>query len=1029
NKKNEEWDINSDIIRGLPTGLLGGYSAPVVVYNFSGNNKLTQFNGRRYGSFFAYEYNGDIWVQNTSLINGLPDVGDYSYPTLTYNFNNNNKWILISGMYDGKYRGFGWDGQQWIEETDIVNGLGDSSYDSKPTIGFNVTGNDKWTIIVGRSSGGLGSYYGFQWNGSKWIYNTSIVSGLFVPMWYPSPRLVYDYQENKGWTIVTGGDDGYFRFFEWNKDGWRLNESLSNGLTSIGAYQYSAPTIFYNYYQSKWNLISGSKNADIPYNGFSFQFPFTQNNETNITNIPPQEIKPDDSWTFSCRAYDGKDYSEWMDSSSVRIKNSSIIEINSCSELNQSGKYYHLTQDIINSTTSYCMNVKADNIVLDCFGHMIDADAFKASHGISINGRSNITVKNCMISEWNSDGIYLVSSADNIIRNMTFTSNNRAIYIYSSSRDLIEDIDINSHNNYGIWMRYNSNNNIFKNIIFDNNYFNFVQDNVEGESCNNLFINVTDIENKPIVYYNNSNVNIENQDLSEIILCNANNSVIKNTSLNGLLSLYSRNVSLLNLTITNFGWEGIRIDHGKGHILKEIMIRSEADAGLYLGYTENSIISNSIIENSKDGIWLNNANNNLFYNNLINSSTNFIGIANNTLNTDKEIGNNIYGNSNYIGGNYWAKPDGTGYSETCSDSNSDGFCDNPYELTQSNIDNLPLSNNFIECVPNWVINTTWSECNSTNHQYQYYYDGNNCNKELIPPEPINQTCNYCEPGWINIISDCNQNNQINISYTYNNTCCHETGLDSDCIIPENTTIECDYCQENIVGPYYTNWSECNQNCQQTRTRYYLDLNYDSCCSKTNLDSDCHILNNTYQTTEETQACDYCTNWIDGLMINLYDGWNLISLPIELEDKKVQSAFYSIDGMYSDVYTYKNGWHRLEQLSNIDKKDGLWIKSNLNIILIIDGNEIKNLTFNLTKGWNLISYPTTETKNISQLFENVTDEFTRILSYSDNNWLSYIPSRPESLNMLKQMQPGYGYWIYVKNDTTWLFNNTFTKVVE
>jgi hypothetical protein len=43
------------------------------------------------------------------------------------------------------------------------------------------------------------------------------------------------------------------------------------------------------------------------------------------------------------------------------------------------------------------------------------------------------------------------------------------------------------------------------------------------------------------------------------------------------------------------------------------------------------------------------------------------------------------------GGNFWAYPNDTGYSQTCADSNSDGICDSPYALDSNNTDYLPLA--------------------------------------------------------------------------------------------------------------------------------------------------------------------------------------------------------------------------------------------------------------------------------------------------------------------------------------------------
>ncbi|MDQ1276089.1 MAG: hypothetical protein QG610_1664, partial [Euryarchaeota archaeon] len=53
-------------------------------------------------------------------------------------------------------------------------------------------------------------------------------------------------------------------------------------------------------------------------------------------------------------------------------------------------------------------------------------------------------------------------------------------------------------------------------------------------------------------------------------------------------------------------------------------------------------------------------------------------------------GTNIIGGP-YIGGNYWAKPDGTGFSQTAVDANGDGIADSAYAISEKNYDYLPLT--------------------------------------------------------------------------------------------------------------------------------------------------------------------------------------------------------------------------------------------------------------------------------------------------------------------------------------------------
>ena len=55
-------------------------------------------------------------------------------------------------------------------------------------------------------------------------------------------------------------------------------------------------------------------------------------------------------------------------------------------------------------------------------------------------------------------------------------------------------------------------------------------------------------------------------------------------------------------------------------------------------------------------------------------------------------GTNIVGGS-YLGGNFWGYPNGTGFSQTCINTNGDGICDSPYVLDANNTDYLTLAYN------------------------------------------------------------------------------------------------------------------------------------------------------------------------------------------------------------------------------------------------------------------------------------------------------------------------------------------------
>ncbi|WP_269851005.1 PGF-pre-PGF domain-containing protein [Methanosarcina horonobensis] len=133
--------------------------------------------------------------------------------------------------------------------------------------------------------------------------------------------------------------------------------------------------------------------------------------------------------------------------------------------------------------------------------------------------------------------------------------------------------------------------------------------------------------------------------------------------------------------------------------------------GLVLYDMNNSFIyDNTMVENSLAGmaidldqneIWTRlglvgsmeypESGNNTIYNNHFKNINNTLinSEANNTWNISKTSGESIVGGP-YLGGNYWANPNGTGFSETCTDADKDGIADSSYEIVNGTFDYLPL---------------------------------------------------------------------------------------------------------------------------------------------------------------------------------------------------------------------------------------------------------------------------------------------------------------------------------------------------
>lgn len=114
------------------------------------------------------------WQASSKLVEGLPPLGmvGENSQCLVFNLGGNGRWDLIIGPYNGwtpneyPFTGYYWDGSQWVNDNTTVNGLAAHPGLNHPTVGFNVTGDNTFDMIVGgnpyMSSPGWSGYF-LEW--------------------------------------------------------------------------------------------------------------------------------------------------------------------------------------------------------------------------------------------------------------------------------------------------------------------------------------------------------------------------------------------------------------------------------------------------------------------------------------------------------------------------------------------------------------------------------------------------------------------------------------------------------------------------------------------------------------------------------------------------------------------------------------------------------------------------------------------------------------------------------------------------
>ncbi|MCC4769884.1 PGF-pre-PGF domain-containing protein [Methanosarcina sp. DH2] len=183
---------------------------------------------------------------------------------------------------------------------------------------------------------------------------------------------------------------------------------------------------------------------------------------------------------------------------------------------------------------------------------------------------------------------------------------------------------------------------------------------------------------------------------SGICLSGCNNCIVENNKLTsegqGIYLVSSTGCTVSGNTVINCGYFGIVLGSSKSNTITGNTVTNSA-RGIYIGNSDDNTVSgNTVTLNSVLGYYsCSLCDRNRIYNNYFNNTEISVKSGSgNSYNTTKTPGTNIIGGS-YIGGNYWGKPDGTGFSDTAVDKDGDGISDSAYSLPGSSyLDYLPL---------------------------------------------------------------------------------------------------------------------------------------------------------------------------------------------------------------------------------------------------------------------------------------------------------------------------------------------------
>ena len=229
------------------------------------------------GGLYGFKWSDTTWQSDSAITSGLPSFGSYSSPEV---FEKDNvTYLFVGNLTSTIIHGYNWDSPSWQANSTIVSGLtGFLANQAEISVVFEF--DDAWYAIIGMTASP--PFYGYEWNGSAWISNSTIISGLptgfkFFPTatvfeidstwylihedmtgahagynwtgvaWQADPTITVGYPGEIGSALtpyvfqkeginylITGDTEGSLHGFNWTGSAWQADSAITDGLGSTG---------------------------------------------------------------------------------------------------------------------------------------------------------------------------------------------------------------------------------------------------------------------------------------------------------------------------------------------------------------------------------------------------------------------------------------------------------------------------------------------------------------------------------------------------------------------------------------------------------------------------------------------------------------------------------------------------------------------------------------------------------------------------------------------------------------------------
>jgi parallel beta-helix repeat protein len=276
---------------------------------------------------------------------------------------------------------------------------------------------------------------------------------------------------------------------------------------------------------------------------------------------------------------------------------------------------------IINQSTTFCTGtyylndsegngaiiINANSLDLDCQGAHILGKSMLGSTGFSIIGKSNVTIKNCFISNYSDQGIYLSGVANSLIEGNHIFNVKSGIVAYNSysnnfKSNLIENTSIiGDQSNYGVRLGgYSSKENLVSGNVLRN--FRYGVGLKEGANNDTIIFNNSFYDTGQYGVMSDDGTNftrvLYNYFQNCLWNCIESRGWFWNISYNNIITFRHHGIDTLHSTDNQARLSGglNAISH---NYIRNTNLTNTQDVGIYIATSQKNFIYKNIINASK----------------------------------------------------------------------------------------------------------------------------------------------------------------------------------------------------------------------------------------------------------------------------------------------------------------------------------------------------------------------------------------------------------------------------------------------